>query len=43
MEYFNSEGYFVAEIDGVTITFVNYSEYLEYIKDRENSESEQQQ
>lgn len=29
---YNAEGYYVAKVDDVIITFVSYEEYLEYIE-----------
>lgn len=29
---YNDEGYYVAVVDGVTIIFVSYEEYLDYVK-----------
>lgn len=42
MDFFNSEGYFVAEVDGKIIEFVSYSEYLDYIKDKSEEKDSQQ-
>jgi len=30
---YNDEGYYVADVDGITITFVSYEDYLEYKED----------
>ena len=30
---YNSEGYYVAKVDGVIITFVSYEEYIEQIEE----------
>ena len=44
MCHFDTDSYFVAIVNGVSITFVSYSEYLEYVEENnKESEPEQQQ
>lgn len=41
MCHFDTDDYYVAEVDGQKIVFVSYAEYLEYLED-EKEESEEQ-